>query len=809
MKGQPFVLWFEEVKPDAIDMVGGKGLNLGILYQKFSMHGVRVPPGLVITTDAWREFIAANPLLPGLITWYLKRIDYQDQRSLQMYSSYAWRAISEARMPANVAEVIERSYGKLEKKFWENLDVAVRSSAVSEDLRGASFAGQHDSYLNVRGGPSVVEAVQRCFASIFTERAVSYRHERGFAPFPQEGIAVVIQKMVRSDLASSGVAFSNEPVSNADYLMRIEASWGLGELVVRGLVTPDTFLVAKPFGAQDKPILIGRELGTKDEKLVYAYRKPESTEKILTSQEEREAFSLTKAEAEELGAIAHILQQLYGYAMDLEWAKDGSGLEERAQDGDGRIYVVQARPATFTRDPHRMELVHVSGEGDVLLEGLAASPGAGSGPVNVIESAYHLEQFRAGDVLVTDMTDPDWVPIMRRAAAIITNRGGTNCHAAIVARELGVPCIVGTGNATLALKHIPEVTVDVSRGERGVVFAGLLPLEKTSVDLQTVAKKKAWISTPYLMLILADPFTAQKYSFYPNDGIGLARLEFIIANQIQVHPNTVLLEDSSQILNAEECVRLEMLTRGYPDSRTYFVQKLADGISQLALAVWPNPIIVRLSDFKSNEYARLLGGIHFEPREENPMIGWRGASRYYDARYLRAFRELECEAIRIVRAERKISNVKVMIPFCRTLEEAKKVTGILREEGFARGQDGFELYMMVEIPSNVVLLEKFAEYFDGFSIGSNDLTQLTLGLDRDSGELAHVGNERDPAVRALIAMAIKKARKAGKPIGICGQAPSKFPEYAKWLVKLGITSISVNPDAIPQTVELILSAQNK
>ncbi|MBI1957170.1 MAG: phosphoenolpyruvate synthase [Candidatus Niyogibacteria bacterium] len=805
MRGDPFLLWFGDVRPEHKRLVGGKGINLAKLYQELSGQGVQVPNGFIVTTEAWRLFLQANPGLRERATEHFLRINFDesDGASLHRESAHIWNAMREAGMPAIVSGEIGKAYRVLEKEFWADADVAVRSSAVAEDLDTASFAGEHDSYLNIRGASEVVGHAHLCFCSLFTERVIFYRHEKTFPFFSDDGIAVVVQKMVRSDHACSGVAFSHEPVSVAPYLARIEGSWGLGEYVVRGLISPDVFLVAK----SSQPMLVGKELGVKDRKLVYSYRSAEATRQVAATPQEQETFCLSDEEAVHIGALCQRIEAHYGRPMDIEWAKDGLG-GGRREDGDGTIYIVQARSATFHRDPLVIERSEVAGSGEVLATGIVGCPGAGQGSVQIIENAYHLGAFVKGGILVTDMTDPDWVPIMRRASAIVTNRGGKNCHAAIVAREMGTPCLVGTGNATEALKEVAHVTVNASAGgEKGHVFRGLLPLARTVTDLRPAIEQKARIKTK-VMLILADPLTAPAYSFYPNDGIGLARLEFVIANVIKMHPCLALHPSPESFLANGDAKEFRRLIAGYKNPKQFFVSKLSDSVCQLAAAVWPNPVIMRFSDFKTNEYARLQGGSAFEGKEENPMLGWRGASRYYDPRYRDAFCQLECAAIRDARS-RGFTNIKTMLPFVRTLREANAVVRIMKDAGLERGKDGFEVYCMVELPANVMCLEALADVFDGFSIGSNDLTQLTLGLDRDSGELAHIADERDDAVKALVRMAIEKARALGKPIGICGQAPSNYPEYAELLVEAGITSISVQPDAVTRTIENIYRAENR
>jgi len=817
MNDTPLVLWLADVRPEHKNLVGGKGINLAKLYNELRAEGISVPNGFVLTTEAWKLFSESSGLREQ-IEEILSKVDCEDAQSRSMHAAHIRRAIELAPIMPALREKIEGGYRVLVEDFWVDVDVAVRSSAIAEDLEDASFAGQHDSFLNIRGVENLVLSVKHCFASFFTDRALYYRYVKKFPLYPEDGGAVVVQKMVRSDNASAGVAFSNDPDSNASYLITVTGSWGLGEASVSGLVTPDTFLFARPLSEDGEPVLVDKEIGAKTEKLVYAYDGALSTKSVEATRAERESFCLSTEDALIIARAVEKIHRRYGKPMDVEWAKDGIG-GGRREDGDGTIYIVQARAVTTTKDPWVVEWTRTKeSESDtVLVRGSAIGQNAGQGRVHVIADARDIGRFKKGEVLVTDMTNPNWVPIMRKASAIVTNKGGKTCHAAIIARELGIPCVIGTGNATSVLADVKEVTVG---GEHGEVFLGLVPLEHIRIDLRETIRLKKELRTK-VMLILADPKTAPKYSFYPNDGIGLARLEFIIASFIQIHPMLALEEDPAEILvpkgltdplekarALQELARFRDITCGYTNAKEFFVEKLTHGIMQLAACAWPNPIIVRLSDFKSNEYRRLLGGAHFEPHEENPMLGLRGASRYYDLRYRPAFQEIECVALRAAR-DAGFTNIKAMIPFVRTAAEARKVVALMAGTGLVRGENGFEVYCMTELPANVLELEGLAEIFDGFSIGSNDLTQLTLGMDRDSADIAHIADERDPAVMKLITMAIEKARACGKPIGICGQAPTNHQKYAKFLVDLGITSISVQPDAIPATVKNVSEAEQK
>ena len=789
-----FVLWFSEISKDDVLKVGGKNASLGEMFQKLKGTGVAVPNGFALTTDAFREFISFNKLDEKL-----KEIleNIKDESSLQQFGSYARNIIKSGNFPQSLVEEIGEAYQQLEKEFWPNVDVGVRSSAPAEDADNSSFAGQHDSFLNIRGITYVLEAIKLCFASIFNNRAISYRKDRNLDVSP-EGISVGVQKMVRSDRACSGVMFTIEPKSGFKNALLINSGWGLGEPIVRGLIDPDEFLVFKPTLKNGFEPILSKRLGAKEQRMDYGYHQSGSTELHPTLQVDRNRFTLTNQEIIELARIGITLEEHYGKHMDIEWAKDGDGVNI----GNGKIFIVQARPETVfsQKNKNQIRIQALPQKGEVIVSGIAAGSNIGKGKARILENAYYMESFKDGEVLVTEMTDPDWEPIMRKASAIVTNSGSRTCHAAIVAREIGVPCIVAAAGATEKINNGEFITASCAEGEIGYVYRGDLAIEESILELDEIRRKKSYIGTN-IMMNLGDPIKALEQSFYPNDGIGLARLEFIV-NSIGIHPSLALAQNPENILSQEDLKTLRHKIRGYESIHNFFVEKLAEGIGQIAGAVWPNDVILRTSDFKSNEYAKLLGGNNFEPKEENPMIGWRGASRYYDDRYKEAFK-LELEAIKIAREKFGLTNLKVMIPFCRTPEEAKKISDILESYGFVRGQNNFQLYMMVEIPSNVILFEDFAKYFDGFSIGSNDLTQLVFGLDRDSGQLAHIADERHEAVKIMIALAIKKSKSFGKPIGICGQAPSDFPDFALFLVNQGITSISVTPDSIPRTIEAI------
>lgn len=800
-----FIKWLREVGKDEKRTVGGKGANLGEMISNLVQAGVRVPNGFAVTTEGWRRFAEANNLA-GRIEESLRAIDFSDSKSLQKLSWQIWQIVERAAIPNDLAQEIRQCYQELEREFRIGIDVAVRSSAISEDLEDASFAGQYETFLNVRGEEDVILAVRNCFASLFLERAIAYRHEKGFSIVP-EGIAVVVQKMVRSDHASSGVIFTVETNSGFQNLVGIEAGWGLGEPIVRGLVTPDEYLVSKDCMRQGYRAIIGKQLGAKEKKMEYSYRTVEKTKLSETSREEQERFVLSDDEVLELADMALLIEEHYGYPVDIEWAKDGdASLDPRMT---GELFIVQARPVTGLPDPLVRNFKKLLEKGETLIEGLAAGPGVGQGRVQIIEEASHKERFVPGNVLVTTMTDPDWVSIMRKAAAIVTNQGGQKCHAAIVARELGIPCVVGTSSATRVLKDSDEVTVDCdTRGGRGLIYRGILQTEEVTLDLKQFYGVKQTFSSPKLMMILGDPWVAWRESFMPNDGIGLARLEFIIANSIGIHPLFAFEENPAKVFSQDILEKIRSRTKGYESIRAYFVERLAQSVAQLANAVYPRSIVVRLSDFKTNEYRELLGGVKYEPREENPMLGWRGASRYYHPLYRRAF-FLECEAMRIAREELGFSNIKLMIPFCRTPEEGRRVLQVMEEAGLPKGRNGLEVGMMVEIPANVIMAEEFGEIFDFFSIGSNDLTQLVFGLDRDNEMIVSIADERHPAMLRFLEGLFATTRRTGTPVGICGQGPSLYPELTQFLVEQGIDSISVMPDAIPRTIEIIARIQSK
>ncbi len=799
MAGKPLILWFDEIKYEDVPLVGGKNASLGEMYTKLTPKGINVPYGFAVTAEAYRYFIKENHL-DDEIKNVLKGLDTHNIEDLQRRGKRVRNLILHAKMPDKLAEEIANSYEKLAQKYGKDPDVAVRSSATAEDLPDASFAGQQETYLNVRGAKQVIDYVQKCFASLFTDRAISYRQDKGFDHFSVY-LSVAVQKMVRSDRASSGVMFTLDTESGFRDVVYITGAWGLGEYIVQGKVNPDEFYVFKPTLKMGFKPILSKKLGSKHLKLVYGDSLKKPLKEVKTTQEERASFCLQDEEILKLAEWAVLIEEHYGRPMDIEWAKDGDGKEI----GTGELFIVQARPETVhaIKDSKYYEIYKLNGEGKVLCTGKAVGSKIGQGKARVILDISGIHSFQPGEVLVTTMTDPDWEPIMKKASAIVTDKGGRTCHAAIVSRELGIPCIVGTEVATKVIKDGSEITVDCTQGEEGRVLEGLIPFEVERIDLENLPETKTKV-----MMNVGIPEQAFSQGQIPNDGVGLARLEFIINSHIGIHPLALLYFDeltkkASQDRRVKKVVQeIEKRTYGYKNKTEFFVDKLAQGVGTIAAAFYPKDVIVRLSDFKSNEYANLIGGYLFEPEEHNPMIGWRGASRYYDPKFEPAF-ALECKALAKVRNEMGLTNVKVMIPFCRTPEEGIKVMQIMEKYGLKRGENGLEIYVMCEIPSNVILAEEFAQIFDGFSIGSNDLTQLTLGLDRDSELVAHLYDERNPAVKKMIREVIQVAHKWNRKIGICGQAPSDFPDFAEFLVECGIDSMSLTPDTVIRTKLLV------
>jgi len=773
-------------------IVGGKNASLGEMIRALRDVGVRVPAGFATTAAAYWRFVDENDLRQK-ISDDLDKLK-SDGTNLSKVADAVRKRILAGEMPAPVAEAIRQAYDGLAARLErEDLDVAVRSSATAEDLPEASFAGQLETFLNIRGEAALLDAVKRCFASLFTDRAIAYREENGF---DHMGIALSagVQQMARSDLAGSGVMFSIDTETGFPRSVLITGSWGLGETVVQGMVDPDEYHVFKPLleDPQLRPI-VSKHLGGKDQKMVYGGGKSE-TKLVDTKQDERARFVLTDDEILQLARWAAAIEAHYGQAMDMEWAKDGETDE---------LFIVQARPETVQsqKEADTLKSYRLNETSEKLTGGLAIGDSISSGKVLRLESPGEIDRFEDGAVLVTGMTDPDWVPIMKKASAIVTDHGGRTSHAAIVSREMGLTAIVGTGDATSVLEDGQDVTVSCAEGDEGVVYAGVLDFETREVALDDVPETRTEV-----MVNLANPAAAYRWWRLPTDGVGLARMEFIINNLIRIHPMALVRYDELEDKQAKK--QIDALTRAYDDKTEYFIDTLARGIARIASAHHPNPVVVRMSDFKTNEYAELIGGAAFEPKEENPMLGWRGASRYYDEDYREGF-ALECRALRRAREEIGLSNVVLMIPFCRTPEEADRVLEALAAEGLMRGKAGLSVYMMAEIPSNVFLAERFAKRFDGFSIGSNDLTQLVLGVDRDSERLRRLFDERDDAVKIAIAELLAKANQAGVHSGICGQAPSDHPEFAQFLVRHGIGSISVSPDSFLQVKQQIAEAERR
>jgi pyruvate,water dikinase len=795
-RSQPYILWFEEIGIKDVPRVGGKNASLGEMVRELAAGGVRVPNGFAITADAYWNFLHQSQL-DRRIRDILKDLDTQDLDNLRQRGRLVREAILGASLPADLEKVITEGYDRLGADSPQAISVAVRSSATAEDLPDASFAGQQETFLNVQGHPALLAACKRSFASLFTDRAISYRADKGFDHF-QVALSIGVQRMVRADLAAAGVMFSIDTETGFRDAVLINASYGLGENVVQGSVNPDEYTVFKPtLKAGFRPILQKR-LGSKEFKLIFDPGGDRMVQNVPVPAEDRARFAITDDEILTLARWACAIEEHYTAKrgspspMDIEWAKDGL---------TGELWVLQARPETVQslKTLDTLELYHLKQRGPVLVRGRSVGEKIVHGPVRVIQSVRHLHEFTRGEILVTDKTDPDWEPIMKKAAAIVTNRGGRTCHAAIVSRELGLPAIVGTENATEVLKDGQSVTVSCAEGDTGVVYEGRLDFEVERIEVKGLARPRTKI-----MMNVGNPEEAFRLSFIPNDGVGLAREEFIINTYIRVHPLALL--DYERLEDPAVKADIDALTAGYVDKSEFFVDKLAQGVGMIAAAFYPKDVIVRLSDFKSNEYANLIGGRRYEPAEENPMLGFRGASRYYHPRYRAAF-ALECRAMQKVREEMGLRNVKIMIPFCRTVEEARRVQAEMAEHGLRRGEQGLELYVMCEIPSNVILADAFAEVFDGFSIGSNDLTQLTLGVDRDSEIVAHIFDERHPAVKTMVANVIKAAKAAGRKIGICGQAPSDYPEFAQFLVEQGIDSMSLNPDAVLKTTLAVLEME--
>lgn len=786
-----YIRWFKDLTIKDIPIVGGKNASLGEMYRELKKQGVAVPNGFALTADAYREFLRFNKL-DKKIKEVLKGLDVKNVRALSKAGEKVRSLILSGSFPKEMIEEIKISYQELSREYKKDkVDVAVRSSATAEDLPDASFAGQQETYLNVRGEKMLLDAVRKCLASLFTDRAISYREDKGFDHL-SIALSVCVQKMVRSDVGSSGVMFTLDTESGFKGVVLINAAYGLGEYVVKGRVVPDQFYVFKEGLQKGFKSIISRRLGTKEVKLVYAPQSGTKQEKVKIS--EQKQFCLTEDEVVQLAKWGVVIEKHYGHPMDIEWARDGQTKD---------LYIVQARSETVKSHASKtvIESYRLKKKGTVLATGASVGQKIGQGKVRVINSPKQLNQFKAGEVLVTRITDPDWEPIMRIASAIVTEQGGKTSHAAIVSRELGIPCIVGAAKVRQLLKAGTEVTVSCAEGEVGYIYKGRLPFEVEKTEIKNIPATKTKV-----MMNVGDPDSAFTLAAVPSDGVGLAREEFIFTNFIKIHP--LALVNYSSIKDKKVKEKIDELTWGYKNKTQFCVDRLAEGIAFIASAFYPHDVIVRLSDFKTNEYATLVGGADYEPKEENPMIGWRGASRYYDPKYKPGFK-LECEALKKVREEWGLKNVIVMVPFCRTVEEGQKVLATMKEFGLERGKNGLQVYVMCEIPSNVILAKEFAQIFDGFSIGSNDLTQLTLGVDRDSALVSHIYNERNLAVKTLIRQVIQAAHSMKCKVGICGQAPSDYPEFAEFLVAEGIDSISLNPDTVLKTKTRIAAMEAK
>lgn len=800
----PYIIWYKDLTIADVPKVGGKNAALGELIHELVPLGVPVPDGFAITAEAYNHFLDASEIRPNILE-ILKSLNIADVNDLAAKGAAVRELIEKAAMPQDLEAEIRAAYEDLVKQSGAP-DVAVRSSATAEDLPGASFAGQQETYLNIVGADEVISATRKCFASLFTNRAISYRADKGFNN-ADVALSVGVQKMVRSDLAVSGVMFSIDTETGFDKVIAIEGSYGLGEMVVQGKVTPDSFLVFKPALEAGKPGILAHDIGTKQQKMIYAEQGMGGVI-VAVPEEDRARYCLSDDEVHTLATYALAIEKHFSkkhnhyQPMDMEWAKDGK---------TGQLFIVQSRPETIhaTEDKNIVVEYALTGKPtETIISGTAVGTKIAEGRVRVIRDVAHINEFQKGEILVTEITDPDWEPIMKIAAAIVTDKGGRTSHAAIVSRELGIPCIVGTETATALLKDGDEVTIDCSSGTKGLVYRGSVTFEKHEHRLDTVPTLKTKV-----MVNIGAPEESFKHHALPVQGVGLGRLEFIIMSHIRIHPNALLEYDTlkEEARSSEETAKvvaqIDEITRGYGNKADFYVDELAEGVGKIAAAFYPHDVIVRMSDFKTNEYRALIGGERYEPEEENPMIGWRGASRYYDPRFKDAF-ALEVKALMKVREEMGLDNIIPMIPFCRTLEEAEKVLAVMRAGGITQDK-GHKVYVMCEIPSNVILASQFLDLFDGMSIGSNDLTQLVLGLDRDAGALAHIGNEQNEAVKKFIRQIIADAKARGKYIGVCGQAPSDYPEFAGFLVEQGIESISLTPDTVLKTLPIIAEKEKQ
>tara|TARA_R110000765_G_scaffold21904_4_gene56326 strand:+ start:19169 stop:21610 length:2442 start_codon:yes stop_codon:yes gene_type:complete len=786
-----YIKYFNEIDIHDVPEVGGKNASLGEMFQKLTSKGVQVPDGFATTSDAYWLFLEEAKIKDKIFN-ELENLDKKDFSNLRKIGTSIRNTIAQAQFPQSIKMSVEKGYDALVKKYGKDISLAVRSSATAEDLPNASFAGQQETYLNVKGFDELIAACHKCYASLFTDRAIKYREDNHFDQ-TKVALSIGIQLMVRSDLAASGVNFTLDPDTGFDKVVLVSSIWGLGENIVQGSINPDEYFVFKPSLKKGiRQPIISRKLGSKEKTMIYD-SSGSGTVNLDTKKEKQEQFVLTDSEVVKLAEWSIIIEEHYGRPMDIEWAKDGI-LNE--------LFIVQARPETVQsaiKDKLKITTFKLREKGKEITRGMGLGNKISAGKARILHSPKESDKLQPGEILVTEKTDPDWDPILKKAAGIITDQGGRTSHAAIVAREVGVAAIVGSVNATKTIKDGQEITISCADGDTGIVYDGILKWEENEVDTKFLKKPE---TQP--MLILADPDQAFKLSFYPSEGVGLMRLEFVINNSIQIHP--MALRHFETLKDASTKKEIEKLTHHYPDKADYFVHKLAEGVATIAAAFYPKDVIVRTSDFKSNEYANLIGGTEFEPVESNPMIGFRGASRYYHSRYQEAF-ELECKAMKMVREDMGFDNVKIMIPFCRTIKEAEKVVNLMAENGLKRGENGLQLYMMTEIPNNVILAEEFAQYFDGFSIGSNDLTQLTLGVDRDSELLSDIFDINDLGVKKMIAMVIASAHKTHTKIGLCGQAPSDYPEFAQFLVENGINSISFNPDALITGIKNINTAE--
>jgi pyruvate,water dikinase len=795
-----YIMNFNEITMDNLAQVGGKNASLGEMFQKLTSKGINIPDGFATTSQAYWDFLDKNNIREKL-TEILNKLDKNKFSNLHQIGEEARQTMLKASIPDNLQTEISKAYKNLISKYKEPIQVAVRSSATAEDLPTASFAGQQETFLNIKNNKELIEACLKCYASLFTDRAIKYREDNNFEHM-KVALSIGVQKMVRSDKACAGVGFTIDTETGFEKVIFLTGSWGLGENVVQGSVNPDEFYVFKPSLKMGKKAIISKSIGTKAKTMVYADESGISqaepgatTVNINTPEDKRKQIILNDNEIETLAKWAMTIEEHYKKPMDIEWAKDGISNE---------LFIVQARPETVfaaKKERYKVHTYKLKEKGKVITEGRSVGNKIAAGRAKILNSPAESDKLQPGEILIADMTNPDWDPIMKIAAAIVTNKGGRTSHAAIIAREIGVVAVVGTGNATETIKDGQEITVSCVEGENGIIYEGKLNWEEQEVDTKNIKMPETQV-----MLILGDPDQAFNLSFLPNRGVGLMRLEFVINNAIRIHP--MALVKFNQLKDHETKKQIEDLTYGYKNKEDYFVDKLSQAVATIAAAFYPNDVIVRMSDFKTNEYANLIGGKEFEPHEDNPMLGFRGASRYYNPRYKEGF-HLECNAMKVVREDMGLTNVKLMIPFCRTVEEARKVIETMEEFGLKRKENGLEIYIMVEIPSNVILIDEFAKYFDGFSIGSNDLTQLTLGIDRDSEIVSSLFNENDEAAKKMISMAIKKANEIQKKIGLCGQAPSDYPEFAQFLVEQGINSISFNSDALINGINNINEAETR